>query len=149
MRQQGGKHILFVKFSLKYCLLMCLWCTRFCLFFSSQYNLSLPPFYSPSEQLPFICSHDNKHGMLRCRDIPPWVQNGTTCLVPPHYKASLRGQLMPSLGPDDCYDLNNFYNVCRHSDQNPYMGNINFDNIGYAWISLFQVRGTLVFQAIN
>ncbi|XP_013929377.1 PREDICTED: voltage-dependent T-type calcium channel subunit alpha-1H-like, partial [Thamnophis sirtalis] len=38
-----------------------------------------------------------------------------------------------------CVNWNQYYNVCRTGDLNPHNGAINFDNIGYAWIAIFQV----------
>ena len=34
------------------------------------------------------------------------------------------------------------YTICRPSDQNPFMNSISFDNIGYAFILIFQVFHT-------
>ncbi|OXB81907.1 UNVERIFIED_CONTAM: hypothetical protein H355_015104 [Colinus virginianus] len=38
-----------------------------------------------------------------------------------------------------CINWNQYYNVCMAGDVNPHNGAINFDNIGYAWIAIFQV----------
>ena len=44
-----------------------------------------------------------------------------------------------------CQDIPNLsvnakFNVCRASKSNPFKGSISFDNIGYAFIVIFQVR---------
>ena len=38
-----------------------------------------------------------------------------------------------------CVDWNQYYTDCRPSDQNPFHGAISFDNIGLAWVAIFQV----------
>lgn len=42
-------------------------------------------------------------------------------------------------GRNACINWNQYYNVCRSGEFNPHNGAINFDNIGYAWIAIFQV----------
>ncbi|KAK7918830.1 hypothetical protein WMY93_010114 [Mugilogobius chulae] len=49
----------------------------------TKYNVSLPPFYSDSDPLPYICAPPHSQGMRRCTDIPFYEQNNITCLVPP------------------------------------------------------------------
>lgn len=41
--------------------------------------------------------------------------------------------------PVPCVNWYQFYNECRAGEINPHKGAINFDNIGYAWIAIFQV----------
>ncbi|XP_040894614.1 voltage-dependent T-type calcium channel subunit alpha-1H-like [Toxotes jaculatrix] len=94
-----------------------------------KYNVSLTPYFQPGEKSPFICSND-KNGMRLCQDVPPYTKDGETCsLVPALAGARVNG----------CVNWNVFYNVCRAGEDNPYMGAINFDNIGYALIAVFQV----------
>lgn len=88
--------------------------------------------------VPFICSPEDKSGMLHCSDIPPDKKNGTYCTIS-HPKEVLPSNLSDPLY-NDCVDWNNFCNVCRESNENPYLGAINFDNIGSAWITMFQVN---------
>ncbi|KAG5832556.1 hypothetical protein ANANG_G00292390, partial [Anguilla anguilla] len=38
-----------------------------------------------------------------------------------------------------CINWNQYYTRCYTGDRNPHKGAINFDNIGYAWIVIFQV----------
>ena len=38
-----------------------------------------------------------------------------------------------------CFNWNQFYTACLPIGENPYGGSISFDNIGYAWITIFQV----------
>uniref|UniRef100_A0A4W6C1G9 Calcium channel, voltage-dependent, T type, alpha 1H subunit a n=1 Tax=Lates calcarifer TaxID=8187 RepID=A0A4W6C1G9_LATCA len=79
---------------------------------------------------PFICSAARENGMLRCHDVPPYSEGGAECsLAAPFQRASVNG----------CVNWNQYYNVCRPGDINPHKGAVNFDNIGYAWIAIFQV----------
>lgn len=39
-----------------------------------------------------------------------------------------------------CVNWYQYYNECRAGELNPHKGAINFDNIGYAWIAIFQVN---------
>ena len=39
----------------------------------------------------------------------------------------------------NCINWNSYYSKCRPSDKNPFKGAISFDNIGYAWVAIFQV----------
>jgi len=38
-----------------------------------------------------------------------------------------------------CINWNQYYTECRAGPENPFKGAISFDNIGYAWIAIFQV----------
>lgn len=63
--------------------------------------------------------------MLKCQDIPP--------------KIDCSNYNFPDFSSRNSCDLNQYYNVCKPGDLNPHKGAINFDNIGYAWIAIFQV----------
>uniref|UniRef100_A0A3B3W328 Voltage-dependent T-type calcium channel subunit alpha-1H n=1 Tax=Poecilia latipinna TaxID=48699 RepID=A0A3B3W328_9TELE len=108
------------------------------------YNQSMHPYYmsEEGEDSPFICSAPRENGMLRCHDVPPFTQGGEDCsLPPPHQSSALIGSL-PGVGGSSnssCVNWNQYYNVCRPGDLNPHKGAVNFDNIGYAWIAIFQV----------
>lgn len=39
----------------------------------------------------------------------------------------------------ECINWNQYYTECKHGPENPFKGAISFDNIGYAWIAIFQV----------
>uniref|UniRef100_G3PGQ5 Ion transport domain-containing protein n=1 Tax=Gasterosteus aculeatus TaxID=69293 RepID=G3PGQ5_GASAC len=88
----------------------------------TMYNLSMSPYYQPEEgeESPFICSAPRENGMLRCRSVPPSAEGGADC-------------------SDGCVNWNRYYNVCQAGELNPHKGAVNFDNIGYAWIAIFQV----------
>ncbi|XP_064818471.1 voltage-dependent T-type calcium channel subunit alpha-1H-like isoform X4 [Oncorhynchus masou masou] len=103
--------------------------------FRTLYNLSLSVYYQPeeSEEDPFICSAIRENGMLRCHDVPPYSEGGAECSLPapsPGGEGGIR---------DGCVNWNQYYNVCRPGNVNPHKGAVNFDNIAYAWIAIFQV----------
>ncbi|XP_068100253.1 voltage-dependent T-type calcium channel subunit alpha-1H isoform X2 [Hyperolius riggenbachi] len=97
--------------------------------FQSTYNLtSLKPYYQvdETEDNPYICSLERDNGMLKCQNIPPKLDCSISSNFPDF---SYR---------NDC-NLNQYYNICEPGELNPHKGAINFDNIGYAWIAIFQV----------
>lgn len=113
------------------------------LFPSRMYNLSLYYMSEEGEDSPFICSAPRENGMLRCHDVPPYTEGGAECsLAPPRQSSALIGSTPAAEGAsvNGCINLNLYYNVCRPGDLNPHKGAVNFDNIGYAWIAIFQVR---------
>ncbi|XP_062866886.1 voltage-dependent T-type calcium channel subunit alpha-1H [Trichomycterus rosablanca] len=104
------------------------------------YNLSHPlsDYYKPddSDDIAFICSTNRENGMLRCFDVPVRREGGARCQLGPANITHLASRDAAQAG---CVNWNAFYNNCRASGQNPHNGAINFDNIGYAWIAIFQV----------
>ncbi|XP_046691295.1 voltage-dependent T-type calcium channel subunit alpha-1H isoform X4 [Silurus meridionalis] len=101
------------------------------------YNLSfMSPYYmhEDGEENPFICS-TIINGMLKCTDVPHHKEGEMEC----NLNASLGHSLS---GPDTrngCVNWNQYYSVCQPGELNPHKGAVNFDNIGYAWIAIFQV----------
>ncbi|XP_051905102.1 voltage-dependent T-type calcium channel subunit alpha-1H isoform X1 [Hippocampus zosterae] len=110
----------------------------------TKYNLSISPYYmsEDGEDSPFICSAPRENGMLRCHDIPAYAEAKTEChLAAPHQSPDVIGAA-PTVGGasvNGCVNWNQYYNVCRPGERNPHKGAVNFDNIGYAWIAIFQV----------
>ncbi|KAM5227412.1 voltage-dependent T-type calcium channel subunit alpha-1H isoform 2-T2 [Ctenodactylus gundi] len=98
----------------------------------------LRPYYQTEEgeENPFICSSRRDNGMQRCSHIPGRRELRVQCTLgweaygQPLAEASAR---------NGCINWNQYYNVCRSGDSNPHNGAISFDNIGYAWIAIFQV----------
>ncbi|KAK5610354.1 hypothetical protein CRENBAI_006475 [Crenichthys baileyi] len=108
------------------------------------YNLSINPYYmsEEGEDSPFICSAPRENGMLRCHNVPPFTQGGEDCSLPaPHQSSALIGSPLGVGGASNsnCVNWNQYYNDCLPGDHNPHKGAVNFDNIGYAWIAIFQV----------
>ncbi|XP_075420640.1 voltage-dependent T-type calcium channel subunit alpha-1H isoform X1 [Tenrec ecaudatus] len=97
-------------------------------------NLSfLRPYYQPEEgeENPFICSSRRDNGMQKCSHIPSRRELRREC--------TLGWEAAGVTGRNGCINWNQYYNVCRSGGANPHNGAINFDNIGYAWIAIFQV----------
>uniref|UniRef100_A0A8C7IPQ9 Voltage-dependent T-type calcium channel subunit alpha n=1 Tax=Oncorhynchus kisutch TaxID=8019 RepID=A0A8C7IPQ9_ONCKI len=92
--------------------------------------------YGPRD-IPFICSTNRENGMLRCSDVPRRRVDGSWCML----GAEGVGEGPVADGPigGGCVNWYQYYNVCRAGERNPHKGAINFDNIGYAWIAIFQV----------
>ncbi|XP_058142713.1 LOW QUALITY PROTEIN: voltage-dependent T-type calcium channel subunit alpha-1H [Dasypus novemcinctus] len=100
-------------------------------------NLSfLQPYYQTEEgeESPFICSSHRDNGMQRCSHIPSRRELRVECTLGWEAYGQAGGA-----GRNACINWNQYYNVCRSGEYNPHNGAINFDNIGYAWIAIFQV----------
>uniref|UniRef100_A0A7N6AY91 Ion transport domain-containing protein n=1 Tax=Anabas testudineus TaxID=64144 RepID=A0A7N6AY91_ANATE len=104
------------------------------------YNISfLSGYYRPdgTDDHPFICSTERENGMLRCSDVPRRRVGRTSCFLGAE-------EARPDMGlrvdeQVSCVNWYQYYNECRAGELNPHKGAINFDNIGYAWIAIFQV----------
>ncbi|CAF1490715.1 unnamed protein product [Adineta ricciae] len=94
-------------------------------------TFSFHPFYVPTDDRAFICSNSFAVGVNRCSDIPKYHQENVTCTLGLN---SLLNQT--SAG---CINWNQYYQTCASSDENPYSGAINFDNIVSAWLAIFQI----------
>ncbi|KAI3360033.1 hypothetical protein L3Q82_014365, partial [Scortum barcoo] len=106
----------------------------------TMYNLSISPYYmsEEGEDNPYICSAPRENGMLRCHDVPAYTEGEAKCsLSASHLIGS--GPAVGGASVNGCVNWNQYYNVCRPGDLNPHKGAVNFDNIGYAWIAIFQV----------
>ncbi|XP_076122841.1 voltage-dependent T-type calcium channel subunit alpha-1H [Alosa pseudoharengus] len=99
------------------------------------------------EESPFICSLPKDNGMQHCTDVPAYKEPGKECqLIPPppfQALANLGAGLAMGAGMggsgNSCINWNLYYNVCKAGDKNPHNDAVNFDNIGFAWIAIFQV----------
>lgn len=112
--------------------------------------MALPaPYYSPNEddERPFICSLPQDNGIMSCGDVPARRVAGHQCCLDVddllHHQA-LGLVTEPFLNasafvPGLCVNWNRYYTRCHTGHRNPHKGAINFDNIGYAWIVIFQV----------
>ncbi|XP_054634832.1 voltage-dependent T-type calcium channel subunit alpha-1G isoform X1 [Dunckerocampus dactyliophorus] len=105
-----------------------------------RYNVSfLSVYYRPggTDDHPFICSTERDNGMLRCSDVPRRRVGGISCFLGAEEGRQERAPGAGSVVP--CVNWYQYYNECRAGETNPHKGAINFDNIGYAWIAIFQV----------
>ncbi|XP_039740786.1 voltage-dependent T-type calcium channel subunit alpha-1H isoform X3 [Pteropus medius] len=110
--------------------------------FARNSNLTfLRPYYQTEEgdENPFICSSRRDNGMQKCSHIPSRRELRVECTLGWEAYGQPQAEGMGSAGHNACINWNQYYNVCRSGDFNPHNGAINFDNIGYAWIAIFQV----------
>ncbi|XP_061686405.1 voltage-dependent T-type calcium channel subunit alpha-1H-like isoform X2 [Syngnathoides biaculeatus] len=109
----------------------------------TRYNISfLSIYYRPggTEDHPFICSAERDNGLLRCSDVPRRRVAGTSCYLGVEDARHARAAAPAGEGGGvSCVNWYQYYNECRAGELNPHKGAINFDNIGYAWIAIFQV----------
>uniref|UniRef100_A0A3Q2QQC2 Ion transport domain-containing protein n=1 Tax=Fundulus heteroclitus TaxID=8078 RepID=A0A3Q2QQC2_FUNHE len=106
-----------------------------CLFFTLHSCMTLPaPYYRHEEddERPFICSLASDNGIMSCTDVPARREGGRICCL--DKEDALAGE---ALGL--CINWNQYYTRCHTGNSNPHKGAINFDNIVYAWIVIFQV----------
>jgi len=97
--------------------------------------VELAEFYSDNEH-DFICSSVDSEGMTKCSNLSPFILHSLQLQC--NRSASLSSDNAPT--NDSCVDWNVYYTDCRPSDHNPFHGAISFDNIGLAWVAIFQVR---------
>lgn len=82
---------------------------------------------------------------MLCSDIPPLREGGTECCLDKDDALQALGSepLSNSSALGLCVNWNQYYTRCVTGNSNPHKGAINFDNIGYAWIVIFQVSWIL------
>ncbi|XP_051530187.1 voltage-dependent T-type calcium channel subunit alpha-1G-like [Myxocyprinus asiaticus] len=101
--------------------------------FSLPTSLDLHNYYHTEndDENPFICSQPRENGMRLCNSIPILHEEGLQC--------QLDMAAYNSTDNTTCVNWNQYYTNCSAGEANPFKGAINFDNIGYAWIAIFQV----------
>ncbi|XP_063064057.1 voltage-dependent T-type calcium channel subunit alpha-1I-like [Engraulis encrasicolus] len=118
--------------------------------FTLTTGITLPkPYYQLDEddERPFICSLAQDNGIMSCQDVPARREGGRVCCLD---KDDVLHRQSMGLGPEPlvngtssteglCVNWNQYYTRCSTGHSNPHKGAINFDNIGYAWIVIFQV----------
>ena len=106
-------------------------------------SVQLQEFYKPSPTKDFICSQTWDSGMTKCSDIPSFEYFGKRCnesAVPFTNNTSSN---------DSCINWNMYYSDCKAGVNNPFLGSITFDNIGLAWVAIFQVSMVCMFVVLN
>ena len=99
-------------------------------------NSWLNEFYQPDNLDNFICSEPGTSGMTKCSDIPIYENRSRNCN---NYTIEfILDNYNKSTYPYEINCLDSYYTKCARSNQNPFKGAISFDNIGYAWIAIFQ-----------
>ncbi|XP_029570707.1 voltage-dependent T-type calcium channel subunit alpha-1G-like [Salmo trutta] len=102
--------------------------------FSLPLSIKLETYYhtEKDDESPFICSMPRENGMRLCSSVPTlYEEGGLQCQVN-----------MKSYNSTDnttCINWYQYYSNCSAGHVNPFKGAINFDNICYAWIAIFQV----------
>ncbi|KAM5274710.1 voltage-dependent T-type calcium channel subunit alpha-1G isoform 21-T21 [Ctenodactylus gundi] len=104
--------------------------------FSLPLSVDLERYYQTEneDESPFICSQPRENGMRSCRSVPTLRGEGGG--GPP---CGLDYEAYNSSSNTTCVNWNQYYTNCSAGEHNPFKGAINFDNIGYAWIAIFQV----------
>uniref|UniRef100_A0A4W5NXD5 Calcium channel, voltage-dependent, T type, alpha 1G subunit n=1 Tax=Hucho hucho TaxID=62062 RepID=A0A4W5NXD5_9TELE len=101
---------------------------------TSPLSIELENYYHTEndDESPFICSMPRENGMRLCSSVPTlYEEGGLQCQVN-----------MKSYNSTDnttCINWYQYYSNCSAGHVNPFKGAINFDNICYAWIAIFQV----------
>ena len=99
-------------------------------------SVVLPEYFMLDYGKDFICSKPFTGGITKCNELPPSRYIGQLCngsLVPGITNLSLYNNA------DQCINWNQYYTTCKAGMHNPFKGAISFDNIGLAWVAIFQV----------
>lgn len=101
---------------------------------------NMSEFYSPVSftSREFVCSQENR-GMAKCSELPPFYadETGAPCN---RSSSSSFSWVVSNDAASSCVNWNQFYSACLPVGENPFGGSISFDNIGYASVTIFQVR---------
>uniref|UniRef100_A0A3Q4HDD5 Voltage-dependent T-type calcium channel subunit alpha n=1 Tax=Neolamprologus brichardi TaxID=32507 RepID=A0A3Q4HDD5_NEOBR len=102
--------------------------------FSFPLSVELGKYYHTEndDENPFICSQPRDNGMRDCSSIPKLYEEGGL-------ECTLDIDSYNSTDNTTCVNWNQYYTNCSAGLINPFKGAINFDNICYAWIAIFQV----------
>ncbi|KAF7650118.1 hypothetical protein LDENG_00130890 [Lucifuga dentata] len=102
--------------------------------FSFPLSVDLGKYYHTEndDENPFICSQPRENGMQHCSSVPTLYEEGGL-------QCKLDMYSYNSTDNTTCVNWNQYYTNCSAGLVNPFKGAINFDNICYAWIAIFQV----------
>uniref|UniRef100_A0A667YQL9 Voltage-dependent T-type calcium channel subunit alpha n=1 Tax=Myripristis murdjan TaxID=586833 RepID=A0A667YQL9_9TELE len=102
--------------------------------FSFPLSVDLGKYYHTEndDENPFICSQPRENGMRECSSVPTLYEEGGL-------QCKLDMDSYNSTDNTTCVNWNQYYTNCSAGQFNPFKGAINFDNICYAWIAIFQV----------
>ncbi|CAL8282606.1 unnamed protein product [Merluccius merluccius] len=102
--------------------------------FSFPLSLGLNKYYHTEndDENPFICSQPRENGMRECSSVPDLYEDGVL-------QCKLDMDSYNSTDNTTCVNWNQYYTNCSAGKYNPFRDAINFDNICYAWIAIFQV----------
>ena len=106
----------------------------------NHFSLNLSAYYLPRKEThDYICTKPGESGMRHCEDLPRYQFEGHKC------NGTARPFSNNTPLNSSCVNWNNYYTVCEAGDKNPFQGAISFDNIGMAWVAIFQVCKVLMF----
>lgn len=92
-------------------------------------------FYRAPNDKDFICSQMSSDGMMKCNAVPSTIATvGGRRRICNESITSFNSSANGS-----CVNWNQYYSDCRPGFDNPFHGSISFDNIGLAWVAIFQV----------
>ncbi|XP_019721229.1 voltage-dependent T-type calcium channel subunit alpha-1G isoform X4 [Hippocampus comes] len=102
--------------------------------FSFPLSVELEKYYHTEndDENPFICSQPRENGMRDCSSVPKLYDEADL-------QCNLDMYSYNSTDNTTCVNWNQYYSNCSAGLVNPFKGAINFDNICYAWIAIFQV----------
>ena len=107
--------------------------------FFSPFPSNFPPsncYYQPSFEIPdFVCSLPSYAGTKRCSDMP----SQSSCLSPGLISGNFCQAEHHRLANSSFMAFNNSYFKCSQDGPNPFFQTVSFDNIGFAWMVIFQV----------
>ncbi|KAM9773502.1 voltage-dependent T-type calcium channel subunit alpha-1G isoform 5-T5 [Syngnathus typhle] len=103
--------------------------------FSFPLSAELEKYYQTEndDENPFICSQPRENGMRECGSVPKLYDEAGLL------QCNLDMYSYNSTDNTTCVNWNQYYSNCSAGLVNPFKGAINFDNICYAWIAIFQV----------
>ncbi|XP_021366372.1 voltage-dependent T-type calcium channel subunit alpha-1H-like [Mizuhopecten yessoensis] len=100
----------------------------------SYAHANLSPYFIPKKiNQDYICSMPGESGMRQCKNFNRYEYEGIRC------NGSARPFSNNTPTNDSCINWNQYYSTCMAGDKNPFQGAISFDNIGLAWVAIFQV----------
>ncbi|XP_060077738.1 voltage-dependent T-type calcium channel subunit alpha-1G-like [Ylistrum balloti] len=100
----------------------------------SYAHANLSPYFIPKKlNQDYICSMPGESGMRQCKNFYRYEYEGIRC------NGSARPFSNNTPTNDSCINWNQYYTTCMAGDKNPFQGAISFDNIGLAWVAIFQV----------
>ena len=112
-------------------------------------TLQLDTYYGQYNDEAVICTLEGDQGLFRCASgfLDTYRVGDTKCEGSIDlFERSGGGDMhdkdklyRSANGTDECVNWNQYYSNCAPGPENPFKGAISFDNIGYAWIAIFQV----------
>jgi len=106
-------------------------------------GVTLPLFYR-HRGMDFVCSPPNNDGMSKCVDLLPFELDDRRCNASVATSGDWTTNIADVLNEStSCVDWNRYYTACRSTDTNPFHNAVSFDDIGHAWIAIFQVQRVL------